>query len=137
MEYHINIPDLEPMYQQVLSFVKEKQGEKDYIDTQRKDCDKMYFYAYAEDYTISPEMYEGLIVGIRVNNDMVEILGTTNYINTRLRFEDKDFKEASNNYNKNYLFTDDWELCWQPIRGNDIIHFIPTLFSIAESIEQY
>lgn len=128
---------IDAVYNQTLAVIKRIQGEKPYIETQNNTCDRMYFIAYEQlgDSYVS----EGVILGVRAIDDDIQILGATTHESFRIGepyFDEEDFQEAIENYNNN-RFIEDWEWCWQPIKGNPQIHLIPTLFSIAEVIEEY
>lgn len=128
---------IDAVYKQTLDAIKRIQGEKPYIETQGSMTDGydiMYFYGYTD--LMNYQTAEGQIVGVRAVEDRIEILG---YLSTpfyKVTFDESSFKNASDNYD-NDEETDDWGLCWQPIRGNEIILLVPTLFSIAEVIEEY
>lgn len=123
-------------YKEAAEIIGKAQGKKGYIDTQAEGKDKMYFSAYSGDYETAT--CEGMITGIRVRNDDIEIVGTTNfYGSVRVFFDEASFDKAARNYENDKIDECNWEDCWQPIRYSEVIHFIPTLFSIIESIEQY
>lgn len=130
---------IDAVYNQTLAAIKRIQGDKPYIETQGSmadDYDRMYFIAY-EDGT--QNVVEGVILGVRAVGDEIQILGATTNDAFRIGapyFDEQDFKYATENYENNMLL-DDWECCWQTIKASLIIHIIPTLFSIAEVIEEY
>lgn len=103
----IDIPDLAPMYYQVRDALKELQGNKGYVST--KNWDWVWCYLF-DNY---PIIEERNIKALKVDDDSVYILDP--YINFE---EDKEYKE------------EDWWDIWD----DDSIYFIPTLFRIAEAI---
>jgi hypothetical protein len=133
------------VYSQTLAAIKRIQGDKPYIETQggmRDGYDRMYFIAYED--TNYQNVVEGVILGVRAVGDEIQILGSTTNDAFRIGvpyFDEEDFQFATENYaTENYEndgCLDDWEWCWQTIKGSILIHLIPTLFSIAEVIEEY
>lgn len=128
---------LHKIYEQTLAAIKRIQGDKPYIETQADDNDRMYFIAYED--TNCQNVVEGIILGVRAVGDEIQILGSTTNDAFRIGapyFDEEDFQYATESYENNKCL-DDWEWCWQTIKGSEIIHLIPTLFSIAEVIEEY
>lgn len=133
---------IDEIYNQTLAAIKRIQGDKPYIETQKSmyygyGVDGMYFIAYED--TNCQNVVEGIILGVRAFGDEIQILGST--ANDAFRFgvpyfDEEDFKFATENYEHD-MHLDDWDWCWQTIKGSAIIHLIPTLFSIAEVIEEY
>lgn len=124
---------IDELYTSVLEKIKQIQGDKGYIDTQNDKYDTIYFYGYED--IMNYQVIEGIIVGIRAVEDRIEILGYNASPYCKITFNEDSFKKASLNHDND--FDDDWASCWQPISGNEIILFIPTLFMIAEVIEEY
>ena len=130
---------IDNIYKKTLATIKRIQGDKPYIETQGSmtdGYDRMYFIAYEIG---TQNVAEGVILGVRAVGDEIQILGATTNDAFRIGtpyFGEEDFQYATENYNNRY-FIDDWEWCWQTIKGSEIIHLIPTLFSIAEVIEEY
>lgn len=126
------------LYGALCEKVLEIQGGKEgYVETQDDDKDTIYFYCYAD--IVGWDMCEGTVRGIRtVKNGTsmdLQIVGT---VNDCVRFDEESFQIAGENNNKGFSqFDGDFENSWQTIRGNDRIHFIPTLLAIAEVIDQY
>lgn len=129
---------IEQLNKAVKEYVKSHMGEKGYIDTQ-KGCSqgRMYFYSYTG--TIGGDMIEGLVKGVRVSGENIQIIGTQNFVSTNIEYSDSDFQEATNiNNSVEYAsINGDWENCWQDIEGHDFILYAPTLMSIADTIENY
>ena len=113
------IPDLDPMYNAVTRFVREHQGEKGFICTEDlPQGDTIWGFVYNG---IAGTFDEMQVKAVRVNEngtlqcltDIPNIL----YTDEAVRLADKHD--------------------WQDVRyGGDIL-YIPTIFSIAESIKQY
>lgn len=131
---------IDAVYNQTLAAIKRIQGDKPYIETQGNMADgydRMYFITYED--TNCQNVAEGIILGVRAVGNEIQILGSTTNDAFRIGvpyFDEEDFKFATENYEHN-MHLDDWEWCWQTIKGSAIIHLIPTLFSIAEVIEEY
>ena len=128
---------IDGIYNQTLAAIKRIKGDKPYIETQADGNDRMYFIAYEE--TDCQNVVEGIILGVRAVGDEIQILGSTTNDAFRIGvpyFDEEDFQYATENYESNKSL-DDWEWCWQTIKGSAIIHLIPTLFSIAEVIDEY
>lgn len=131
---------IDEIYNKTLAAIKRIQGDDPYIETQGSMADgydRMYFIAYKGKY--NSNVVEGVILGVRAVGDEIQILGATTNDAFRigaLRFDEVDFKFATENYEQN-MHLDNWEWCWQTVKGSEIIHLIPTLFSIAEVIEEY
>jgi hypothetical protein len=128
---------IDAVYNQTLDAIKRIQGDKPYVETQADGNDRMYFIAYED--TNCQNVVEGIILGVRAVGDEIQILGSTTNNAFRIGvpyFDEEDFQYATENYENNKCL-DDWEWCWQTIKGSVIIHLIPTLFSIAEVIEEY
>jgi len=127
------------IYKKTLAAIKRIQGDKPYIETQKNmidGYDRMYFIAYENG---TQNVVEGVIFGVRAVGDEIQILGATTNDAFRIDapyFDKEDFQYATENYGNNE-FLDDWERCWQTIKESETIHLIPTLFSIAEVIEEY
>lgn len=114
MKLHDLIPDLRPSYEALKAFVKEKQGEKGYIDTKNENGEADDIFGFIYDYNIQCGV-EKRVAGVRVSNeDEIEIL----------------FEE---NPNLNAFSEDmDWEL----LDGIDV-YYTETLLHLLENIEQY
>lgn len=119
-----NIPNLDPLYDEVVAFVKENQGEKGYIDCQpyqENPGDIIYTVVYNYE---SGWGEERMVFGVRVTNDEegedLEICYEPWMRTYRTIYSEQDFKEAD----------------WQSVRWSDV-YYIHTLFNIAECIEEY
>lgn len=113
----ISIPDLTPMYESVKSFVLEHQEPAGFLYTQNSECDTIWVMVY-EDYDFTYLEFE--IKALRVKNNSLECIYDRPYLDWS--------KEAIAN-------APDEE--WHDVRWDDFIYFIPTIFNIAENIEEY
>lgn len=129
---------IEQLYEAVKEYVRSHMGEKGYIDTQ-KGCsqERMYFYSYTS--TFGGNMIEGLVKGVRVCGENIQIIGTVNFAYSNIEYSDSDFQEAinKNNADEYASINGDWEDYWQDIKVHDYIFYAPTLLSIADTIENY
>lgn len=123
----IRIPNLDDMYLDVCEFVKAHQGEKGYIDTQDEENDTIYGFIFDE------ELHAGLeeiVHGVRwdpVEEELQVVLEP--YMRThRVVYSDDSFRGLCEDMEANAE--------WQSVKDSDV-YLIPTLFSIAESIQQY
>lgn len=116
----IRIPNLDIMYDDVCKFVKEHQGEKGYIDTQSDECDTIYCIAYSD---FSSQGEENIVYGVRWNETEQDLeICYEPYMRTyRVVYDEDAFKDAE----------------WDSVKWSDAVYYIPTIFNIAESIEEY
>jgi hypothetical protein len=129
----IKIPNLDTMYNAVCKYVKKHQGEKGYIDVQpyqENAGDTIYTYVF-EDFSGTNE--EQIVYGVRWNEEVKDLeICFEPYMRTyRLVYTEKGFKGEYEGEDK------DANAEWYSVRWSDIIYFIPTIFSIAENIEEY
>ena len=120
-----DIPNLDELYRQVVGFVKDKQGEKGYIDCQPfadSSGDIIYAILYDGEYGYGIEHY---VYGVRVKDGDLEVLLEPIITTCHVTYKEKDFLEEENRENE-----------WLSVKDGDV-YYIPTLFSIAESIAQY
>ena len=114
------IPNLDPMYEAVVNFVKEHQGEKGYIDCQPSlGWDTVYALKYNDWYGGGIEYF---VYAVRViDNDLEALIKpiTGNHLTT---YESEDFTAPDEN--------------WESVRWGDV-YYVPTLFNIAENIWEY
>lgn len=125
MNNKIHIPNLDEMYEDVYNFVKAHQGEKGYIDTQSDKNDTIYCFVY-EDFSGQGE--ERIVYGVRVKDGDLEICYEPFMRTYRVEYNDEVFKGECEDAEAN--------ADWQSVRFSDV-YYIPTLFSIAESIWEY
>jgi len=111
------IPDLSPMYEKVCEFVKEHQGEKGFICTDDPECDTiwMIYYSY-EDWSV----YEYEVKAVRIHEGNLQIL----------------FDSPSVNYTEESIMPVDQNE-WYDVQYSEFVYFIPTIFNIAENIQEY
>lgn len=129
----LNIPNLDDLYEEVATYVREHQGEKGYIDCQpyqKEPGDIIYTFEYNE---FSGWGEERMVYGVRWNEEErdLEICFEPYVRSYRLVYDEKAFKGEYEGEDK------DANAEWYSVRWSDIIYFIPTIFSIAESIEEY
>lgn len=114
MKPHDLIPDLRPSYEALKAFVKEKQGEKGFIDAKNENGEADDIFGFIYDYQLQCGI-EKQIVGVRVSSeDNIEIL----------------FDENSN------LDAFGEDMGWEPLNGTDG-YYTETLLRLIEGIEQY
>ena len=129
----LNIPNLDDLYEEVATYVREHQGEKGYIDCQpyqKEPGDIIYTFEYNE---FSGWGEERMVYGVRWNEEErdLEICFEPYVRSYRLVYDEKAFKGE---YEGEY---EDANAKWYSVRWSDIVYFIPTIFSIAECIEEY
>lgn len=119
MNYNpFNIPDLTPMYNSVRDYIKEHQGDKGFINTSNEECDGIYYIIWSGR---DDECYERRAVAVKVIDTRIYVLV---------------------DFNCEYTITDDeirdkyYEQDWYDLAYSDIL-YIPTIFSLADNIEQY
>ena len=128
-----NIPNLEPLYDEVLAYVKEHQGEKGYIDCQpyqENPGDIIYTFVYNEE---SAWGEERMVYGVRVvddgEGDDLQICFEPYMRTYRTIYDDEVFQGKCEDSEANAE--------WYSVRWSDIVYYIPTIFNIAEVIEEY
>lgn len=118
------IPDLAPLYERVRAFVKERQGDKGYIDTQDDSNDTIYTFVYLEEEFRATDMK---VHGVRVNpaDGELEIIydSDVNGLCAPIDYTDADFRSPTAD--------------WHPVRDDEEVYYIPTLFNLAEFLEEY
>ena len=125
MKTEIRVPNLDNLYEDVVNFVKKYQGERGYIDTQNDENDTIFCFVY-EDFSGQGE--ERIVYGVRVKDDDLEICYEPFMRTYRVVYNDEVFKGECEDKDAN--------ADWQSVRWSDV-YFVPTLFSIAESIWEY
>lgn len=113
----MRIPDLTPMYEAVRDFVKENQGDKGFICTDDEKCDTIWTIVYSDMYATSFE-YE--VKAVRVKNEDLEII----YDYPGIIYEDEEIRNRDE---------DDWS----SVQYDDFVYYIPTIFNLAENIQEY
>lgn len=127
METYTKLTDaLNDTYNEVVAYVKEHQGEKGYIDCQPyRDEHHLKDTIYA--FMYNAEMgcgYEYYVYGVRVREGELEVLLEPINTTYRVKYQPEDFT------------TDNPDNQWECVRY-DVIYYVPTLFNIAECIEEY
>lgn len=115
--YNFKIPNLMPMYEAVSDFVSTHQGKSGFIRTQDTRCDTIWVMLF-EDYDYS--YIENEMKAIRVKNGVLECIHDRPYID----WSPQAIAAASDEE-------------WCSIMYDDEIYFLPTIFNIAENINQY
>ena len=117
-----NIPDFEPLFDEVVAYVREHQGEKGYIDTQNPKMDNIYTYNIDE----NGDAYEAKVHGVRVSDgeDGYDLEAITEPVMRTYEtvYSDEDFRSE--------------EAEWESVRFSEM-PYIHTLLNIAECIEEY
>ena len=113
----MRIPDLSPMYEAVRDFVKENQGDKGFICTDNYECDAIWCIVYDLDYF---EAHEYEVKAVRVKNKNLEIL----FDSPSIRYDDKSCAEIDDD-------------AWCDVMYDDCVYYVPTIFNIAENIQEY
>ena len=114
------IPDLTPMYEAVRDYVKKHQGEKGFILTDNPDCDTIWTIVF-DDYDYDAKEYE--VKAIRVNEyNSLQII----YDPSSVKYDESSVCDMM----------EDNEV-WYDVQYDDYVYFIPTIFNIAESIQEY
>ena len=124
-----NIPNLDSLYEEVVAYVQEHQGEKGYIDCQpyqENHGDIIYCFEY-NDYSGWGE--ERMVYGVRVEDGELQICFEPFMRTYRLVYDDKTFNGENDDEEANAK--------WYSVRWSDIVYYVPTLFNIAECIEEY
>lgn len=117
-----NIPNFDPLFDEVVAYVREHQGEKGYIDTQDNTLDLIYTFNFDED----GNAYEAKVHGVRVmdygdEGYDLEVITEPIMRTYETVYSDEDFRTSEE---------------WESVRWSEM-PFIHTLLSIAESIEEY
>lgn len=113
----MRIPDLSPMYEAVRDFVKENQGDKGFICTEDNRCDTIWAYVYDDTLT---SIHEFQIKAVRVKDNRLEVL----YDISQIYYEDEMVRIQSEDE-------------WYDVQCADLILYVPTIFNIAECIQEY
>ena len=112
------IPNLDPMYEAVVNFVKEHQGEKGYIDCQPYLGNDVIYCAEYDDWVFGA--IEKYVIAVRVKGEDLQIMRQLIAYGV-YEYAPEDFT---------------WEEDWVSVRWSDI-YYVPTLFNIAENIWEY
>ena len=112
----MRIPDLEPMYEAVVDFVKAHQGVKGFINTSAPGHDIIH----AQDYDWDGLLVESFVAAIRVRYNELEIMLQENH----KPLSDDEISQATG------------DPLWVSVKNGDIL-FVSTIYSIAEAVRQY
>ena len=117
------VPNLHPMYEATVNYVKKNQGDKGYVDTQDPDKSMILALVYIDD---EFEAHERRVHAVRVNpkdNDL-EILidDDVNGFHKTLDFTEKGIKDKESE--------------WLSVKDENV-YFEHTLFKIAENIREH
>ena len=105
------------MLKSVIVYVKKYQGEKGFILTDRDDKDAFYDIEFSLEDNRANEFQ---IKAVRVIGNNLEILTDVNQV----RYDEQSVRDAD-------------ESDWESVEDSDTIYFKPTLFNIAENIQNY
>lgn len=120
-----NIPNLDPLYEEVVAYVREHQGEKGYIDCQPSlNGDIIYCFVY-DDYSAQGE--ERMVYGVRVEDGDLQICFEQYMRTYQVVYDNATFKGENE---------EDANAEWFSVKWSDV-YYIQTLFNIAECIEEY
>jgi hypothetical protein len=115
-----NIPNLDSLYDEVVAYVKEHQGEKGYIDCQPSLNEDIIYGIVYDDFVGSG--LEKYVYAVRVVDNDLECLLEDITGTWRTVYTDEDYKNEEDK--------------WYSVRWSDV-YYVPTLFNIAECIEEY
>ena len=116
------MPDFNSLYNEVVAYVKEHQGEKGFIDCRHShNADIIYAIVFDYDYDCGIEQF---VYAVRVVNNDLEVLLEPVVRSYRVVYQPEDFT------------SEEAEEKWQSVKGGDVYYAL-TIFNIAESIEQY
>lgn len=126
----VTMPSLDPCYNSLLKYISKHQGSKGFINTSDETLDRMYAVVYGDSYDCNTSiLYEEPIVAVRVKYEgCIELLCSNrpeDYSRAPEEYTDAVIEELMNSYE------------WDCLKGSDMVYYIPTLFSIAENIEEY
>lgn len=111
------VPDFDGLYENVVAYVLEHQGEKGYIDTQDSTLDIIYTFNFDE----NGDAYEARVYGVRVHDGDLEVLTEPIMRTYRVVYSDEDFRNSEE---------------WESVRWSEM-PFQHTLLMIAEDIHEY
>ncbi len=122
-----HIPDLTQMYEAVRDFVKEHQGKKGYILTEPAQDETLYDTIWGFTYNESErQAEEAQVKAVRVSKDNeLQVI-----LDQYAIWDDESVKNVGEDYD--CIFG-----CWANVEYDDCVYFIPTIFNIAENIQQY
>lgn len=118
------VPDLTPMYEAVRDYVKEHQGEKGFILTDNPENDTIWAICYDE---AMNSAWEPEVKAVRVNKH-----GVLQAVidNSSVCYDEERVAGIPEE-------TQDVCGFWLDVQYDDYLYFIPTIFNIAENIQEY
>lgn len=127
----IRKPDLSEMHADVVAFVEKHQGEKGFILTDDPDKSTIYGYVYLQS---ENRIEEFEVKAVRVHEGGIQVIIDTESV----RYDEVAVKESCTRSEKLYFAQLDVFGNWLPVDPDeDDIEYIPTIFRIAEGIEEY
>lgn len=136
---------IDELYAALCVRVKDMQESngKGYVDTQDIAKDTIHFLAYESE--AGNDVHEGTVCGLRVvrNGSGLDLQFVGSIVD--VYFDQESFDDCNRNYNYGDIndivdyngFDGEWEESWQYVKNHDLVLYVPTLLSIAESIDQY
>lgn len=118
------VPDLTPMYEAVRDYIKDHQGKKGFILTDNSENDTIWAICYDE---ARNSAWEPEVKAVRVNK--YGVLQAVIDNSSVLYDEDRVAKIPEE--------TQDVRGFWLDVQYDDYLYFVPTIFNIAENIEEY
>ena len=127
----IRKPDLSEMHADVVAFVEKHQGEKGFILTDDPDKSTIYGYVYLQS---ENRIEEFEVKAVRVHEGGIQAIIDTETV----RYSEDDVKESCRRAEDKSWYELDVFGDWLPVDPDeDDIYYIPTIFRIAEGIEEY
>ena len=124
-----NILNFDPLFDEVVAFVREHQGEKGYIDTQDDTKDLIYTFNFDE----LGDAYEAKVHGVRVvdykDGYDLEVVTEPLMRTYRVVYDEETFQGKCES-------EPDANAEWESVRWSEM-PFVHTLLQIAENIEEY
>lgn len=114
---YVFLPDLTPVYNYLVEFIRKYQGEKGYIDLQDERVDTIWAMIWEDDYYYQELQVKAVRV---VGKDDIEVICDLPNIN----WSEDDLKTA------------DIEE-WHSLRYDDYLVYLNTVYSLASNIAQY
>lgn len=127
----IRKPDLSEMHADVVAFVEKHQGEKGFILTDDPDKITIYGYVYLQS---ENRIEEFEVKAVRVHEGGIQVIIDTETV----RYSEDDVKESCRRAESKPWYELGVFGNWLPVDPDeDDIEYIPTIFRIAEGIEEY
>lgn len=127
----IRKPDLSEMHADIVAFVEKHQGEKGFILTDDPDKSTIYGYVYLQS---ENRIEEFEIKAVRVHEGEIQVIIDTETV----RYDEEAVKESCTRSEKLSFAQLDVFGDWLPVDPDEEdIEYVPTIFRIAEGIEEY